>query len=361
MKLRNLVFVIMLFPIIVSAYDFEVDGICYTITSAEDLTVKVDYKTGPSDNKNSYYHDIVNIPEKVKYGNVTFSVTAIGKEAFYGSTAETVIIPNSIKVLEENCFQWADIKYITLPGSIESIPEYTFWSCYSLVNVNLEEGIKYLGHGCLAGGTPIRTLKIPSSVEKIHYNAIDSKTCNIIFKGNAPLLETESYYSFNPKGKTAYVPEGKTESFRSEGWNFETFIEYDEGITDVNPTFIVNDVVYKPTSLIGNYTISTIGYEANPQNIIIPKSVNYDGISYSVSSISQSAFKDCQSIEKLSISSSIKEIEDYAFANCINLKNISLEEGIERIGYSVFNNTGSASIWVVIPSPFQPAVQHLGS
>lgn len=339
----------MLMPMMANAYDFEVDGMCYTITSAENLTVKVDYKTGRSGSKNDYYHGIVKIPEKVKHGNVTFSVTAIGKDAFYGTTAETVIIPNSVKKLEEACFQWADIKYITIPGSIDSIPQYSFWSCYSLVDITLEEGIKYLGRGCLDGHN--RTLKIPSSIEKINSTAISSNTSIIIFKGDAPLIEREQSNRFELKGKTAYVKEGKIESFKSEGWNFETFIEYDEGITDVNPTFTVNSIIYKPTSLVGNYTVSAIGYEAYPNVIIIPKSINYDGVTYGISSVGQSAFKDCQSIMQLNVAGSVKEIGNNAFANCTSLKSISLEEGIVEIGKSVFNNTGITEI--VLPSTLE--------
>ena len=58
-----------------SAQDFEVNGICYNILSEDDRTVAV------TSNYGSYAGDIV-IPAEVTYDGSTYSVTAIGDDAF---------------------------------------------------------------------------------------------------------------------------------------------------------------------------------------------------------------------------------------------------------------------------------------
>ena len=62
----------------VSAYDFESGGVYYNITSKTDMTAAVTYfnKTGNT------YSGVVSIPASVVYDGNTYTVTAIGEEAF---------------------------------------------------------------------------------------------------------------------------------------------------------------------------------------------------------------------------------------------------------------------------------------
>ena len=77
-----------------SAYDFEVDGIYYSITSMSNLEVEVTYKNIDVEiystwNQNyvkscvnNSYNGIIEIPCTVNYNNRTYTVTRIGEEAF---------------------------------------------------------------------------------------------------------------------------------------------------------------------------------------------------------------------------------------------------------------------------------------
>ena len=66
-----------------SAHDFEVDGIYYNITSSTDLTVEVTYQGSSSYEYEDEYSGAVTIPSIVTYNGITYSVTSIGKYAFY--------------------------------------------------------------------------------------------------------------------------------------------------------------------------------------------------------------------------------------------------------------------------------------
>ena len=349
--MKKLIFIVLscILSTVGYAYDFEVDGICYTITSANDLTVKVDYKDAPSTSKSNYYNGIITIPQKVTFGDVTFDVTCIGKNAFYGSVAETVIIPNSVTSLGESCFAWSDIKYITIPGSIMDIPKYAFRGCYSLEHITISNGVKYLGEECFGYVNRTRTITIPASIEKIdHTFWIGSGIRDIIFKGKAPLLE-QVLPVINPiNNKIAYVRAGEIDDFKNKGWDINTFIEFDEGIQNVHPIFSVSGLSYNPTCLVRNYEVAVRGCEKEISAVSIPATIYYDNVSYLVTSIGQSAFLNGQSIESLYIADNVKSIGNNAFANCKNLKLIRLEEGLVEIGNSSFNNTGISKI--ILPS-----------
>lgn len=60
-----------------SAYDFEADGLYFTITSLKDLTVSVDGAV----NKDT---DKIVIPQTVAYKNKSLTVTSVGDNAFKG-------------------------------------------------------------------------------------------------------------------------------------------------------------------------------------------------------------------------------------------------------------------------------------
>lgn len=81
-----------------TAYDFEVDGIAYTITSLTDLTVCVDHLTKKDTTK-------INIPENVEYKSKKLTVTSLNKGAFTNNnTLSEVILPNTITSIGDEAF-----------------------------------------------------------------------------------------------------------------------------------------------------------------------------------------------------------------------------------------------------------------
>ena len=70
----------------------------------------------------------------------------------------------------------------------------------------------------------------------------------------------------------------------------------------------------------------------------IPSSVSYDGTSYSVTSIGNQAFLDCDGLTSVTIPNSVTSIGNQAFLYCDGLTSINIPEEITSIGENAFGN-----------------------
>lgn len=149
--------VLCIFSLPASAYDFEVDGIEYTITSTADFKCEV----SGSSNK----LEVLEIPEKVSYMNRELKVIAIGKNAFASRDINKIILPETIKSLKSGCFQNSSIKTIENSNSVTFFGEYCFKDCKNLEKIKFNQNEKVtLGQGCFSGCSSLENLDIPSSV-----------------------------------------------------------------------------------------------------------------------------------------------------------------------------------------------------
>ena len=72
--------------------------------------------------------------------------------------------------------------------------------------------------------------------------------------------------------------------------------------------------------------------------VSIPSSVSYEGVSYYVTGIGESAFNRCKKLKSVTIPNSVTEIGDFAFAYCINLKSVTIPNSVTEIGAQAFTN-----------------------
>lgn len=140
-----------------TAYDFEIDGIAYTITSLTDLTVCVDHLTKDTSK--------INIPENVEYKSKKLTVTSLNKGAFKNnSTLSEVILPNTITSIGDEAFY--NCKYlrnINLNSNLKSIGDGTFYNCKNLKNINLNSNLESIGNEAFAQSGLI-SIEIPTSI-----------------------------------------------------------------------------------------------------------------------------------------------------------------------------------------------------
>ena len=85
MKKYFTLILVALLPLVTSAYDAQINGIYYNFLGDEAVVTYEKYHTAS-------YSGVVVIPESVTYEGVTYRVSSIGSEAFYGSTELTSVI-----------------------------------------------------------------------------------------------------------------------------------------------------------------------------------------------------------------------------------------------------------------------------
>lgn len=147
----------------VSAYDFTVDDIYYTITGTATVSVS------NSGSTNSYSGDVV-IPSTVTDddGN-TYFVTALDDSAFRSSTSLTsVTIPNGIITIGEWCFtSCSKLTSVTLPNSVTTVGIRCFQACTGLTSLTLSESLTEIPNYFCVGCTALEAIEIPASVTSI--------------------------------------------------------------------------------------------------------------------------------------------------------------------------------------------------
>ena len=79
-------------------------------------------------------------------------------------------------------------------------------------------------------------------------------------------------------------------------------------------------------------------------DIVIPSSVTFEGITYSVTGIGISAFADCPGLTSIKIPNSVKSIGIGAFCVCVDLVSVELGNNVESIAFFAFNSTKIYSI-----------------
>ena len=133
MKKQLLLLVMMLLPMMAKAYDFELDGLYYNITSLQDLTVDVTYGDTP-------YSGEITLPSSVTYANKTFEVTGIAERCFANSQITAIHLPQSIKSLKIECFASCnELESLTIPGSVTSFERGVLLNCYKLNTLIIED------------------------------------------------------------------------------------------------------------------------------------------------------------------------------------------------------------------------------
>ena len=96
------------------------------------------------------------------------------------------------------------------------------------------------------------------------------------------------------------------------------------------------------TELAVSYKGSTLSldyyYDFYSGDLIIPEYVEYEGITYPVTSISPFAFCRCKNLKKVNIPDSITDFGNYAFYGCIGLTSIIIPNNVISIGNYVFSD-----------------------
>ena len=78
----------------------------------------------------------------------------------------------------------------------------------------------------------------------------------------------------------------------------------------------------------------------------IPESVTYNGVTYSVTSVGNSAFRKCRGLTSVTIPNSVTSIGYTAFSGCRGLTSVTIGNSVTIIGSYAFYDSGLTSVTI---------------
>ncbi len=294
----------------------------------------------------------ITIPENVSY---------IGKGVFYDCSLMSSVQYNAIDCESgwmysanpwqsptvEPIFEYCYITNIEIGSSVKTIPAYLFTSCSSVKTITIPESIEVINYGAFLDCTKLNT---------VNYNAIKAKAvcqtkssqgypfsiaifdnCNslttINFGSKVQSIEGGMFAnctklkSINIPDNVKYVSQCLFESCTS----LEKIV-LGTGIEELGyqPYYYSNSSYYAEHALLGAQNIQTAelkGVKSIDENVLQYNPNITTLILGSVETISAEAFKNCKSLEKISIPETILSIGDKAFDGCKLIEYNTYENG----------------------------------
>ena len=280
------------FKITRNFYDFVSDGFYFTKTS--DYTVKL----VNSGKYASDYSGNVTIPSYVTHEDMTYTVTAIGREAFNSCHQLTwVNIPTTVTTIENSAFYYCTgLTKVEIPESVVEIGDWNFYCSDELTTVILPSTLTTMGHDCF-GSCP----------------KLSKVTCKAT---TPPSIGQNCFAEPYTTKPTLYVSEGSISAYQSiQNWStyfssITTMVDYD--FTYMNLKFVITS----PT------TAKCIGPAiTNPSGgWSIPNAAN----GYMVTEVGDNAFLNCTHITSMSLGDNVEKVGPYAFYLCTGMTTLNL-------------------------------------
>lgn len=105
-------------------------------------------------------------------------------------------------------------------------------------------------------------------------------------------------------------------------------------------TFTIGDLTYKPTT--GN-NVKVRSCSSSATSVVVPSTVDYNGMTYNVTCIGEDAFSWCTSLTSVEMPNTITSIESFAFYYTTALTSIVIPNSVTSMGWEVFYNCTSLS------------------
>lgn len=316
MRKQVLFTILMLLPFMASAEVIFVENdygdTIYYNYSLEDDFVEVTSKPDK-------YSGSLIIPETVEYNNITYNVTSIDEQAFYGCYGLTSItIGNNVTSIGDNAFcDCVNLTSITIPNSVISIGNYAFYGCSKLTSVTIGNSVTSIGVEAFSQCYVLTSVTLGNNVTSI---------------GN---------YAFSNCVKLASItiPNSVT-SISDAAFNAcagLTSIEIPNSVTSIGE-WAFSDCHGLTSITIGNGVKTISDYAFYDCDKLT--TVNFGN---SVTHIGKQVFFRCTGLTSVEIPNNVTSIGTNAFLYCTNLTSVTIGNGVKSIGKQAFSSCNRLS------------------
>lgn len=217
------------------AYDFEVDGIAYTITSFSDLTCSVAASDAP------YEGEIV-VHSEVIFKGKTLTVTAISNSAFKNSNIISVQIPETVVWIEASAFaNCENLGSTVIKEGLKSIGNDAFNGCINLSKIDFPTSLKTIGAAGFANCKSLSQITLPNATN-LGKSAFSN--CENLLKVSLPNIVTLEANVFSGCLNLHKIELGnkleKIEDYAFANCGFTTFI-IPNTVTNIGKSILLNN------------------------------------------------------------------------------------------------------------------------
>lgn len=163
-------------------------GLTYTLNADHTATV-ANYDNHTPDG-------VIDIPDTVISDGQPYTVTAINNAAFPNSAVTSVTIPDSVTSIHDvSFFNCSQLTNISIPNSVTYIGYSAFSYCTSLKSITLPSSLSTISRALFSGCSQLTTIHIPDSVSSIQFYAFhDCENLETIrIPVSVTLIETDAF------------------------------------------------------------------------------------------------------------------------------------------------------------------------
>lgn len=228
----------------------------------------------------------------------------------------------------------ANLKSITIPGSVKSLGKYCFENCSSLSSVSLPDNVTSIDVYAFSGYTSLKTIFIPYGILSIRQGLF--KNCSgltvIDVPNSVTQIESEAFYGCS--SLTTYTIPSKVEAIYDRtfyGCSSLQSIKIPKGVTSIS-----SREVFSGCNKLSAITVdkeNTVYDSREDCNAIINTDTNIllygcnsTLIPAGIVSISSRAFDGCSALTSIIIPASVSGILDDSFYECNSLEFIYVDK-----------------------------------
>jgi uncharacterized repeat protein (TIGR02543 family) len=287
------------------------------------------------------------------------NVTHLYPHAFSYSKVRTITLPSSIQSIPDYAFYNSSLNSIDLP-TVTSIGAYAFQNSLNLISVNISNNVNSIGAYAFSNCNNLTFINIPTNQTILEQRIFEncSKLTSITIPNSVKSIGAYAFYRCSALSVVEFEEYSQLTSIEQRAfYNCSSLISITipSSVRTIGNQAFYNAGINASSALIFEDNIDlTLGNEVFENSKFIHINL---GENSNISSIGNKLFYGNSSLQSVTLPNSLTTISDHMFYGCSGLSNIQLPENLISIGRSAFRNcTGLLSI--IIPNTVESIGQH---